>query len=37
MVDRMPIRLDPRRPDSPVMLDMDLQGSANRKSPQMGQ
>ncbi|MGQ0694800.1 MAG: hypothetical protein ACT4OL_04400 [Nitrospiraceae bacterium] len=37
MVDRMPIRLDPKRPDSPVMLDMDLQGSANRKSPQMGQ
>jgi hypothetical protein len=37
MVDRMPIRLDPRRPDSPVMLDMDLQGSANRKSPIMGQ
>jgi len=37
MVDRMPIRLDPRRPDSPVMLDMDLQGSANRKSPTMGQ
>ena len=37
MVDRMPIRLDPRRPDSPVMLDMDLQASANRKSPQMGQ
>ena len=37
MVDRMPIRLDPRKPDSPVMLDMDLQGSANRKSPQMGQ
>jgi hypothetical protein len=37
MVDRMPIRLDPKKPDSPVMLDMDLQGTANRKSPQMGQ
>jgi hypothetical protein len=37
LIDRMPIRLDPRRPDSPVMLEMDLQGSANRKSPQMGQ
>ena len=32
MVDRMPIRLDPKNPDSPVMLDMDLQGTANRKS-----
>ena len=37
MVDRMPVRLDPKQPDSPVMLDMDLQGTANRKSPQMGQ
>jgi hypothetical protein len=37
MVDRMPVRLDPKKPDSPVMLDMDLQGTANRKSPQMGQ
>lgn len=37
MVDRMPVRLDPKRPDSPVMLDMDLQSTANRKSPQMGQ
>jgi hypothetical protein len=33
MVDRMPIRLDPQKPDSPVMLDMDLQGTANRKTP----
>ncbi|MBI3357436.1 MAG: hypothetical protein HY038_11830 [Nitrospirae bacterium] len=33
MVDRMPVRLDPKRPDSPVMLDMDLQSTANRKSP----
>jgi hypothetical protein len=32
MVDRMPVRLDPKKPDSHVMLDMDLQGSANRKS-----
>ncbi len=37
MVDRMPVRLDPKKPDSPVMLDMDLQGTANRKSPQSGQ
>jgi hypothetical protein len=37
MVDRMPVRLDPKRPDSPVMLDMDLQSTANRKSPHMGQ
>jgi hypothetical protein len=32
MVDRMPVRLDPKKADSPVMLDMDLQGTANRKS-----
>jgi hypothetical protein len=32
MVDRMPVRLDPKKPDSAVMLDMDLQGTANRKS-----
>ena len=32
MVDRMPVRLEPTKPDSPVMLDMDLQGTANRKS-----
>ena len=37
MVDRMPVRLDPKKPDSAVMLDMDLQGTANRKSPQAGQ
>ena len=37
MVDRMPVRLDPKRPDSPVMLDMDLQSTANRKSPTMPQ
>lgn len=33
MVDRMPRRLDPNTPDGPVMLDMDLQGTANRKTP----
>jgi len=33
MVDRMPIRLDPKKPDSPVVLDMDLLTTANRKSP----
>jgi hypothetical protein len=32
MVDRMPVRLEPKRPDGPVMFDMDLQGTANRKS-----
>jgi len=32
MVDRMPGRLDAKNPDSPVVLDMDLQGTANRKS-----
>ena len=32
MVDRMPVRLSPKQSDSPVMLDMDLQGTANRKS-----
>ena len=37
MVDRMPVPLDSKKPDSPVMLDMDLQGTANRKSPVMGQ
>lgn len=37
MVDRMPVRTDPKKPDSSVMLDMDLQGTANRKSPSMGQ
>lgn len=33
MVDRMPMKLDPKKADSPVVLDMDLQGTANRKSP----
>jgi hypothetical protein len=32
MVDRMPGRLDPKNPEGPVVLDMDLQGTANRKS-----
>jgi hypothetical protein len=32
MVDRMPVRVDPKKTDSAVMLDMDLQGTANRKS-----
>jgi hypothetical protein len=32
MVDRMPVRLEPKKTDGPVMLDMDLQGTANRKS-----
>lgn len=32
MVDRMPLRLEPKQADGPVMLDMDLQGTANRKS-----
>ena len=32
MVDRMPMRLEPKNPDGPVVFDMDLQGTANRKS-----
>ncbi len=32
MVDRMPVRLDPKKTDGPMMFDMDLQGTANRKS-----
>lgn len=32
MVDRMPVRLDPKKSDSPLMLDMDLLTTANRKS-----
>ena len=32
MVDRMPIRLDPKKSDGPVMLDMDLLTTVNRKS-----
>jgi len=37
LLDRMPVPLDPKKADSPVMLDMDLQGTANRKSPHLGQ
>ena len=36
VVDRMPIRLDPKEPGSAVLLDMDLQGTANRTSSQTG-
>jgi hypothetical protein len=32
MVDRMPARLDPKNAEGPVVLEMDLQGTANRKS-----
>ncbi len=32
VLDRMPVKLEPKKADGPVMLDMDLQGSANRKS-----
>ena len=36
IVDRMPLKLDPKKPDSAVLLEMDLQGTANRKSSQTG-
>jgi len=36
VVDRMPIRLNPKEPGSAVLLDMDLQSSANRTSSQVG-
>lgn len=36
VVDRMPIRLNPKDPGSAVLLDMDLQGTANRTSSQTG-
>jgi hypothetical protein len=36
VVDRMPIRLDPKEPGSVVLLDMDLQSTANRTSSQTG-
>jgi hypothetical protein len=36
VVDRMPVRLDPKEPGSAVLLDMDLQGTANRTSSQAG-
>ena len=32
MVDRMPVKVEPKKPDSAVMFDMDLQGTANKKS-----
>ncbi|MBX3302610.1 MAG: hypothetical protein KF693_10380 [Nitrospira sp.] len=32
MADRMPIRLDLKKSDGPVILDMDLQGTVGRKS-----
>jgi len=32
-VDQMPHRLDPKNPNGPVVLEMDLQSSANRQSP----
>jgi len=28
----MPVRLEPKTEDGPVVLEMDLQGTANRKS-----
>lgn len=37
MVDRMPIRLDPKKSDSPMVLNADLLTTANRKSPGRGQ
>ena len=36
IVDRMPTRLDPKEPGSAVLLDMDLQSTANRTSSQTG-
>ena len=36
VVDQMPLKLDAKKPDSAVSLDMDLQGTANRKSSQTG-
>ncbi len=36
LVDRMPIRLNSKEPDNTVLLDMDLQGTANRTSSQTG-
>ena len=36
IVDQMPIRLDPKEPGSAVLLDMDLQSTANRTSSQTG-
>jgi len=36
VVDRMPIRLNPKDPGSAVLFEMDLQGTANRTSSQTG-
>jgi len=36
VVDRMPIRLDPKEPSSAVLLEMDLQSTANRTLSQPG-
>ena len=36
IVDLMPTRLDPKEPGSAVLLDMDLQSTANRTSSQTG-
>lgn len=36
-VDQMPHRLDPKNPNGPVVLEMDLQSSTNRQSPLGGQ
>jgi hypothetical protein len=36
VVDRMPIRLNPKEPGSAVLLDMDLQSTGNRISSQTG-
>lgn len=33
MVDQMPRRSESNKPDGPVLLEMDLQGTANRKAP----
>lgn len=36
-VDQMPHRVDPKNPNGPVVLEMDLQSSVNRQSPLGGQ
>jgi len=33
MVDRMPLKTDPKNRESAMVLEMDLQNTANRKSP----
>lgn len=35
--DMMPLRIDPKNPDSPVVFEMDLQSSSTRASTQGGQ